>query len=124
MLTEYGVNFLNGLWTQIAAGFVITPCVASSAANLISLTPLLHEEGGASYGSGMAFWLLADATSTGLVTARVKRPGSATDYLSTAKVLKSDGAAQATTGDIVSGSGYLFIYDPALDGGAGAFIMK
>lgn len=121
MLTDYGINFLEGLWRQIAPGFPIIPCDFSMAANVITLTPQLDEEGGHTYATGLGYWALANATSTGDLTAKVKK---GTTTLSTIKVLKTAGAAQATTGDIVSGSVYLFIYHEALDGGAGALVLK
>lgn len=120
-LTEYGISFLEGLWRQLAPGFPIIPCDFSMAANVITLTPQLDEEGAHTYATGLGYWALANANSSGDLTGRVK---SGTKELSTIKILKTAGAAQATTGDIVSGSVYLFLYHAALDGGAGALVLK
>lgn len=115
-LTDFGFQHLEQMWRQVAAGFVIVPCSASGT-NAITLTPTLHSEGSRAYGNYMTFCAVAAATSTGLVTASVGALG----FL---KVYKTAGAAQATVGDIVSGSLYLFIYNSALDSAAGGFVLK
>lgn len=120
-LTEYGISFLEGLWRQLAPGFPAIPCEFAMASNVISLTPSLDEEGAASYATGMIFSALANATSTGDLTAKVR---SGTKELATIKVLKDGGSTVATTGDVTSGKLYLFCYHANLDGGAGAFVLK
>jgi hypothetical protein len=120
-LTQYGVSILDEYWRQIAAGFTTVPCVSSTAANLITLKPRLHEEGSRTYGAGMTFTAIADASTTGPVTALVK---SGTKALSTVKVYKDGGATQAGNGDIVAGRLYQFIYEPSLDTGAGGLVLK
>lgn len=120
-LTQYGLTFLEDLWRQIAAGFVIVPCGASMASNVITLTPLLHDEGARSYATGMTFQFKAPATSSGTVTALLS--GSDRD-LTTVKVYASPGTTQANSGDIVSGGIYLLIYDETLDSGNGGFVLK
>lgn len=115
--TEAGLTLFQQLWRQVVAGFVIVPCQASGT-NAITLTPYLHQEGGQNYGFGMAWAFEAAATSTGDVTMAVEPYGA---FL---KAYKTDGAAQATTGDVVSGSLYLAIYNDSLDSSAGGFVLK
>lgn len=114
-------SFLQQMWRQIAAGFVVVP-VTIIGTNSLTLTPTLNAEGGRTYGDYMAFCGVAAATSTGAVTGTVTtaRGGS----LDTLKVYKSNGAAQAGSGDVVKDSLYLFIYNSALDGGAGGLVLK
>ncbi len=120
-LTQYGISFLTSLWRQVNDGRTIIPCAAGMAANVITLTPDLSDEGASTYADCLTFAALMLSTSTGNVTAKV---ASGTKTLDTVKVLKSDGAAQAAAGDVVSGNLYLFVYHSSLDGGAGAFVLK
>lgn len=119
--TKDGLSTIDQMWRQIAAGFVMVPCTATGT-NLIVLTPILSVEGGLSYGNYMTWVAVAAATSTGAVTAKVMT----TQYgdLATIKVFTGNGATQANSGDIVAGSLYLWIYNSALDSGAGAFVLK
>ena len=116
-LTTEGLLFMEGIWRQIVAGYVIVPCNVASASNVLTLTPTLNKEGAATYGDHMTFSGVADATSTGSVTARVGE-------LPTLKVYKDGGSTQAGSGDIVSGRLYLFIYNSALDSGNGGLVLK
>lgn len=122
-LTPRGMAVLDQIWRQIAAGHVNIPVVVTSAANLFTLTPRLHEEGARAYGNHMVFVGKADAGSTGAVTARV-RSASQQKILSTVKVYKDGGSTQAGNTDIVAGRLYLWIYDSSLDGGAGGLVLK
>jgi len=92
-----------------------------TSSNVITLTPLdasPHLEGYRAYDS---FVFAADATTDGSVTATVvPRTGT----LGTLKVYKTDGAAQAGSGDIVSGSLYILSYADHLDSSAGGFVVK
>ncbi len=120
-LTQYGLTLLDEMWRRIADGYAAIPCSAVMASNVITLTPTLHEEGANTYADGLIFTALMYSTSSGTVTAKV---ASGTKELTEIKVLKDDGAAQAGSGDVVSGNLYLLIYHSALDGGAGAFVLK
>ena len=113
-LTQAGLLYLQQLWRQIAPGFAVVPCEAEGT-DEITLTPQLHEEGGATYADGLIFVAAAAATSTGAVTART----GALDYL---KVYIDNGATQAGAGDVVLNRIYLFVYHSTLDGGAGGFV--
>lgn len=121
-LTRYGVQLLESMWRQVAAGYVIVPVVVTQAdVNVLTLQPLLHEEGGETLAQGMAFWGTAAQNSTGAVTAILAKPSRA---LPAVKVYKSNGLAQAGAGDVVQNGRYLFVYDEDLDGGAGGLVLK
>lgn len=103
------------------AGNRVIPCSASSASNVITLTPNDAAPQLKGYRDYDIFVFVADAGSTGPVTATaVPKNGT----LATLKVYKTDGAAQADTGDIVSGSLYLLVVADAFDSANGGFILK
>lgn len=119
-LTIHGIELLNKWHSQHVGMGRIIPCSASGT-NLITLTPndatpLLEK-----YVFGDVFMFVAENTSTGAVTGTVTPK---TGTLDTLKVYASDGAAQAGVGDVVAGSTYMWIYDPALDTAAGGFVLK
>lgn len=116
-LTPNGLEVVRQMWRQISAGFTIVPCSAAFASNVYTLTPTLHEEGGRTYGFGMGWIFEAPSSSTGSVTAGI-------GTLTALKVYKTDGAAQAGSGDIVANSMYLLFYSANLDSGAGGLVMK
>jgi hypothetical protein len=107
--------------TYVNGGNRVIPCSASTTSNKITLTPndaMPLLEG---YRDFEVFVFVADATSSGDVTATVV---PLTGTLDTLKVFIDDGATQATTGDIVSGSLYAFYFNDALDSAAGGFVAK
>lgn len=117
-LTQSGALVLDQMWRQIAAGFVAVPCKAvQTDPNLLMLTPTLHKEGAASYTNFEIFVAVAAATSTDVVRAAV---GS----LATLNVFIDGGASPAGSGDIIVDLLYLFVYNAALDGGNGGFVIK
>ena len=116
LLTARGHMHLNQMWRQLAAGFVIVPCSIAGTNDLV-LTPLLDEEGAASYGNGMTWWGAAVETSTGVMTAQV---GS----LTALKLYVANGATQANIGDVVDNSTYFFSFASHLDSGAGGLVLK
>lgn len=119
-LTNGGALFLDQMWRQIAAGFVVVPCRSVTTGTddeIITLTPTMHKEGGRIYADHEVYAAVADKTVDGLVTARV---GS----LAFLKVYKDGGATQANVGDILVGRLYLYIYVSALDAGAGGLVLK
>jgi len=122
-LTSRGLAVLDQLWRQIAAGHVNIPVSITSAANVYTLVPRMNEEGARAYGNNMVFIGLADAGSTGSVTAKVQS-ASGGKVLSTVKVYKDGGSTQAGNTDIVAGRLYLWIYESSLDGGAGGLVLK
>lgn len=120
--SQQGYSFLHGLWRQNAAGHCMVPCLAStSVANLITLRPKMHEEGASAYGDYMTFIFVADASSTGPVTAKLV---STTRSLSTLKVYISGGATQADVNDVLITRLYFLTYNSALDAAAGGFVLK
>lgn len=119
-LTSYGLQTLEQMWRQIAASFGPVPCEATNVGNLYTLTPILQKEGGRSYGDYMRWTFMSPFTSTGAVTMNVM--GDA--LLDTIKAYIDGGATQANTGDIIINRLYDAIYNSALDGGAGGFVLK
>lgn len=122
-LTQYGLQTLEQMWNQIGATFGICPCEAVTTLNVIALTPRLNAEGGRSYGDGMAFSFVADATTSGAVTSFVKGRGDS-EPLATIKVFKDGGATQAGNNDIIANRLYTFHYNSALDSNNGGFVVK
>jgi hypothetical protein len=119
-LTQHGIELLNK-WYQFIVGMNrVIPCSATGT-NTITLTPNDASPLIEKYVDYEIFSFAAAETSTGDVTATVvPRTGT----LAELKVYKTDGAAQATTGDIVQNSVYLLLYCDHLDSGAGGFVLK
>lgn len=98
----------------------IIPCSASTSSNVITLTPNDATPLLEGYRDYDVFAFIADVTSTGDVTATVvPKSGS----LATLGVF-DDGSTQTTTGGIVSGNGYLFMFSDSLASGVGGFFKK
>ena len=120
-LTAHAMELLNAFREFIVGMNRVTPCNASGT-NTITLTPIvgacpLIEK----YVDHEVFAFTAAETSTGSVTATVvPRTGT----LSTLKVYKTNGSAQAGAGDIVQNSVYLLLYADHLDSAAGGFVLK
>lgn len=117
---------LERLRGYVNGGGRIFACMATGT-NVITLTPNGHgDEDGVSpllegyrFGDAFAFW--AEITSTGAVTATVvPKSGS----LSTIKVYRTNGSAQAGSGDVVANSFYVAWYVPILDSNAGGLVLK
>jgi len=107
------INFINGMSRAI-------PCNASGT-NIITLTMLDTSPLILQYNDFDSFRFIAANTTTGLVTANVVTPQGA---LATLNVYKTNGSAQATTGDIVLDRFYELIYVDALNSGAGGFVLR
>lgn len=119
-LTEHGLQFLNKWYNFIVGMNRLTPCNASGT-NIISLTPLDASPLIEKYVDFEIYTFVAANTTTGVVTMTVvPRDGA----LATLKAYKTSGSAQATLNDIVAGSLYFAIYNDALDGGSGGFVIK
>jgi len=119
-LTEHGLQLLSQYYNFIVGMNRITPCDASGT-NVISLAPLDASPLIEKYVDYEIYSFVAANTSTGLVTMTiVPRDGT----LATLKAFKTNGSAQATTGDIVAGSHYLAVYVDALDSAAGGFVIR
>lgn len=120
ILTNYGWQTLQGTYGFLNGTNRIVPCNASGT-NVITLTMLSTAPLVQGYYDFDTYRAVAANTTTGSVTALVVTPQG---NLGTIKVFKSNGAAQAGTGDITSGLLYDFVYVDSLDGGNGAFVLK
>lgn len=116
-LGEQAQVTLEDLWRRVVAGFVTVPVVITGTNDLV-LTALRHKEGHQALDDYMVFVGVAENTSTGAVRARLPDAG---DYI---KVYKDHGANQAGVGDVVQNLLYFWVYNSALDGGAGGFVLK
>lgn len=119
-LSPSGSQLLQRWQTTINGANLITPCTAAGA-NLITLTPFNVSPSLTAYADYEVYAAVAAATSTGPVTATVVPQ---TGSLPTLPVYKSNGAAQASNGDIVVGLFYLFVYVDSLNAGGGGFVLK
>lgn len=120
-LTNNGRIALQQLRKFVVNMCRIIPCNASTAANVITLTMLDVQPSVNQYADFDTYAFVADATSTGDLTARVTTENGS---LATLKVYKTNGSAQATTGDITSDLQYLFTYSDNLDSGNGGFVLR
>lgn len=107
------INYINGMSRTI-------PCTETGtnilALTMLSISPLIKQ-----YNDYDVYQFVAAATSTGVVTASVTTPQGT---LGTIKVFKTNGSAQATTGDIVINLQYTLTYVDSLDSGAGGFVLR
>jgi hypothetical protein len=112
-LSPHGAQLMNQ-WQRFSVGMNrITPCNASTASNVITLTPLTASPLLEKYVSFETFGFVADATTTGNVTLTVA-PVKGT--LSTLNVYMENGGVLASSGSIVAGRFYLVSYVDSLDG--------
>lgn len=100
-----------------AVGALVTiPCTATGT-NTIALTPTANTPTVAAYTSlAPQFAFIAAATSNGAVTANFNGLGAK-------KLYKNNGATQAGSGDIISGSLYTCVYNSALDSAVGGLVL-
>lgn len=125
VLTTHGHQLLSDYVNYIRGSCRVIPCNATGT-NVITLTMLSVAPLLTHYNDYDTFRFTAANTTTGLVTALVVAPqlnGNSATF-STLKVLKSNGSAQATTGDITANLLYDLVYVDALDSGNGAFVLK
>lgn len=120
ILTNNGWQVLAGMFNFINGTNRVVPCNAAGT-NAITLTMLNVAPLVTGYFDFDTYRAVAAATSTGLVTASVVTPQGA---LASKKVFKTNGSAQATTGDITVGLLYDFTFVDSLDGGAGGFVIR
>jgi hypothetical protein len=120
VLNDHGVTLLSQWHAQMVGTSRLIPCEATGQ-NLITLTPLAPSPLLEKYAAFDTFQFVAAQTSNGVVTATVV-PKSGT--LATLKVFKSNGATQATTGDVVANSYYTLAYVDTLDSGNGGLVLK
>lgn len=119
-LTSGGLQFLNQWYNFIVGMNRITPCNASGT-NVITLTPLAASPLITGYVDYEIYSFVGAVTSTGPVTGTVV---PATGTLPTIKFFKTNGAAQADSGDVVAGSHYLGVFVDSLDSGNGGIVIR
>lgn len=120
VLTQSGLQLLSEYRDFIVGMNRVTPCNASGK-NLITLTPLTASPLIEKYVDYEIFTFRAAQTSDGSVTATVVPKKGA---LATVKVYKTNGTAQAGSGDVVADAVYMAIYAEHLDSGAGGLVLK
>ena len=120
ILTNNGWQVLAGMFNFINGTNRIIPCNATGT-NVITLTLLSVQPLVQGYYDFDTYRAVASNTTTGPVTALVTTNSGS---LATIKVFKTNGSAQATTGDITSGLLYDFTYVDSLDSGNGGFVLR
>jgi hypothetical protein len=120
-LTNTGRIALQQLRDYIVNMCRTFPCNASTTSNVITLTLLAVQPTLVQYADFDTFGFIADATSTGLLTANVVTAGGA---LATLNVYKTNGGAQATTGDVTITRQYFLTYVDSLNANAGGFVLR
>lgn len=121
ILSSSGMNMMQLIFNTINGLTPTIPCTAAYDTNLYVLTPFTVSPQFADYYDHASYAFVAPSNSTGLVTATiVPRTGAA----ATLKVYKTNGSAQATSGDIVANLFYLLYYVSTLDGGNGGLVLK
>lgn len=120
ILTSNGWQTLAGMFNFINGTNRVIPCNATGT-NVITLTMLSVQPLVQGYYDFDTYRAVAANTTTGLVTASVATNSGA---LATIKVFKTNGSAQATTGDITTGLLYDFTYVNSLDGGNGGLVLR
>jgi hypothetical protein len=120
VLTDHGYQVTNAIVGFLNGTNRIIPCNASGT-NVISLTMLTTSPLIKQYNDFDTFRAVAANTTTGLVTALVVTQQGA---LGTINVYKTNGSAQATTGDITAGLLYDFTFVDSLNSGAGGLVLR
>ena len=100
-------------------------CSCSSTSNTYTLTPNPGAQAIVGYFDYEEFAFVADAGSTGPVSATVVPNGpAASSTLPTLPVYKQNGAAQADNGDLTVGLQYNLTFADVLNGGVGGFVLR
>lgn len=101
------------------------PANASTTSNVITLTLLDVQPTCVQYADYDDFGFVADATTTGNVTALVMTTvNNNLTALATLNVYKNNGGTQAGSGDITSGRQYWLTYVDSLNSNAGGFVVR
>lgn len=119
-LTAHGLQLLSQYYSFMVGMNRLTPCNATGK-NLITLTPLAASPLIEKYVDYEVFTFVAEQSSDASVTMTVVPKNG---VLATLKAYKTNGSAQAGSGDIVAGSLYFAIFNDALDTAAGGFVVK
>ena len=124
-LTSNGINVLSDMLNYYIGSSRVIPCEETGtnvlALTQLSISPLIKQ-----YNDYDIYQFVAAATSTGLITANVTLVSGAVTQgtLATLKVFKTNGATQATVGDVVLGSQYELTFVNSLNGGLGGFVLR
>lgn len=120
-LTIPATQVIQQLWALLTSINTIVPCTVTGTANAIQLTqfptPPSFVFPQDQYVDYMVFSFVAGANSTAAVTAQFAAFG----FL---KVFKTNGSAQAGSGDITTGLFYTLWYVDTLDSGNGGLVLK
>jgi hypothetical protein len=101
------------------------PANASTSSNVITLTLLSVQPTCIQYADFDDFGFVADATTTGNVTALVMTTvNNNLTALATLNVYKNNGGTQAGNGDITIGRQYWLTYVDSLNSNAGGFVVR
>jgi len=114
------MQFLQQLYSQFVSTNRIIPCNATGT-NVIALTFLPSSPLVVQYSDFDTYGFVAQNTSTGPVTANVT---TAQGALGTIKVFKTNGSAQAGSGDVTANLQYFLTYVDSLDAGNGGFVLR
>jgi hypothetical protein len=120
-LTQRGAIALQQMHDYIVNMNRTMPCEPSTASNVITLTLLNVQPTVTKYVSYETYSFVADASTTGAVTAKVV---TSTGTLDTLKVYKNNGGTQAGSGDITAGRQYMLTYVDSLDSANGGFVLR
>lgn len=115
-LTAAGHELLQQIWRQVAAGFTLTPCTAEGT-NDITLTPILHAEGGRTVADYMPFAFEMPSDLSGDMQLRIVSG----DYR---KAYTDFGQTQATTGNFLTGDFLIAFFVQSLDSAVGGYVLK
>jgi len=111
---------------QQLRGYVVNmnrmiPCNASTTSNTITLTLLSVQPQVDKYVSYETYGFVADATTSGNVSAKVITDEGT---LATLKVYKDNGGTRAGASDITQDRQYFLTYVDSLDSAAGGFVLR
>ena len=122
-LSTYGLQVMQQVWALIANTNPVMPCTCITTGNLYALTPFPSKANALAFTGKINAYIdysiytfVAPATSTGPVTASVAPFGVLNVY-------KADGITQASAGDILIFALYFLIFNSALNGGIGGFVV-
>lgn len=119
-LSSSGVGILTDMYNYFVGTSRVIPCEETGtnvlALTMLKVSPLINQ-----YNDYDVYKFVAAATSTGNVTAFVTTPHGA---LPTLNVYKTNGSAQATTGDVQIGLQYDLTYVDSLNSAAGGFVLR
>lgn len=99
----------------------LIPTEPATVNNSITLSLLPVQPIVTQYAAFDTYAFVADATTTGHVTAQVQ---TANGTMETLNVYKNNGATQAGNNDIMQGSQYHLTYTDSLNSGAGGFVLR